>query len=78
MEQETINKIIKYKQALDTGNKVNSKELTETYNEVFGTSLAVTTCSSCVRKRISALYKMYINNKEQNDEENDKLHDNAE
>lgn len=71
MEATTIEKIKKYKNALDEGTAVNGKELTETYNEVFGTRLAPTTCSSCVRKRISMLYKAYTDaeNKKQNDKQ---------
>ena len=57
METQTIEKIRQYKDALDNGTKVNSKELTDTYNQVFGTRLSPTTCSTCVRKRIGALGK---------------------
>ena len=79
METQTITKIKQYKEALDKGMKVNTKELTETYNQVFGTRLSPTTCSSCVRKRIGALWKALAAEleNEKNDDENDRLHDDA-
>ena len=79
METQTIERIQRYKDALDKGLKVNSKELTETYNEVFGARLSPTTCSSCVRKRISALWKALAAEleNEKNDDDNDRLHDDA-
>ena len=79
METQTIENIRRYKEALDRGQKVNTKELTETYNEVFKTRLSPTTCSSCVRKRIGALWKALAAEleKEKNDDDNDKLHDDA-
>lgn len=79
METQTIERIRRYKEALDRGQKVNTKELTETYNEVFKTRLSPTTCSSCVRKRIGALWKALAAELEngKKDENNDKLHDDA-
>ena len=79
METQTIEKIRQYKEALDRGQKVNSKELTETYNEVFKTRLSPTTCSTCVRKRIGALWKALAAEleKEKNDDDNDRIHEDA-
>ena len=79
METQTIEKIRQYKDALDNGTKVNTKELTETYNQVFGTRLSPTTCSTCVRKRIGALWKALAAEleKEKNDDDNGELHEDA-
>ena len=79
METQTIEKIRQYKDALDNGTKVNSKELTDTYNQVFGTRLSPTTCSTCVRKRIGALWKALAAEleKEKNDDDNGELHEDA-
>lgn len=79
METQTIERIRRYKEALDRGQKVNTKEMTETYNQVFGSRLSPTTCSSCVRKRIGALWKALAAELEKgkNDDDNDKLHDDA-
>lgn len=79
MEKQTIERIQRYKDALDKGTKVNTKELTETYNQVFGTRLSPTTCSTCVKKRISALWKALAAEleKEKNDDDNGELHEDA-
>ena len=78
MENQTIEKIKRYKDALDRGEKVNGRELTDTYNEVFNTRLSPTTCSSCVRKRISALWnKLAAELENKKNDDDDKLHDNA-
>lgn len=79
METQTIERIRRYKDALDHGTKVNAKELTDTYNQVFGSRLSPTTCSSCVRRRIGALWKALAAELEQekNDDDNDRLHQDA-
>lgn len=79
METQTIERIRRYKDALDHGTKVNAKELTETYNQVFNARLSPTTCSSCVRRRIGALWKALAAELEQekNDDDNDRLHQDA-
>ena len=79
METQTIERIRRYKEALDKGTKVNAKELTETYNQVFKARLSPTTCSSCVRRRIGALWKALAAELEQekNDDDNDRLHQDA-
>lgn len=51
--------ILKYKQMLDGSKRVSGSqigELTSLYNRTFGTKLAPTNCSSCVRQRISKLH----------------------
>lgn len=59
MTEEQLSKISKFKRMLDEGKRISGsqvKELTDLYNAVFGTRLATTSCSSCVRQRIGRLY----------------------
>lgn len=59
MTEEQLSKINKFKRMLDEGKRISGsqvKELTDLYNAVFGTRLATTSCSSCVRQRIGRLY----------------------
>lgn len=49
--------IVQLKGILDRGRFANGRQVTELYNRVFGTRLPSTNCSSCIRKRISMLWK---------------------
>lgn len=55
ISSEDLERIKKYEQALNRGFIVQGAEVTATYNRVFETYLAPTSCSSCVRQRVSKL-----------------------
>ena len=66
MTEEQLSKINKFKQLLDGGKRIGSsqtRELTSLYNEVLGKRVSNTSCSSCIRRRISELYN-YVKNQE--------------
>ena len=47
MDDKIIERISEYKSLMDRGKKVSGRDVTQTYNEVFGRKLAVTNCSTC-------------------------------
>ena len=49
--------ITKFKEILDRGHYANGKQVTDCYNRVFSKKIASTNCSTCIKKRIGALYK---------------------
>ena len=59
MDDKTIERISEYKSLMDRGKKVSGRDVTQTYNEVFGRKLAVTNCSTCIKRRISELWNKY-------------------
>ena len=54
-EDKTL--ITKFKEILDRGHYANGKQVTDCYNRVFHKNIASTNCSTCIRKRIGAMYK---------------------
>lgn len=59
MDDKIIERISEYKSLMDRGKKVSGRDVTQTYNEVFGRKLAVTNCSTCIKRRISQLWNKY-------------------
>lgn len=59
MDDKIIERISEYKSLMDKGKKVSGRDVTQTYNEVFGRKLAVTNCSTCIKRRISELWHKY-------------------
>lgn len=47
----------KFQDILNRGRYADSRQVTDCYNRVFRTRLTPTNCSTCIRKRISQLYK---------------------
>ena len=69
MTEEHIKQIEEYKRLMDGGLRVNGGHVTELYNEVFGTRLASTNCSTCIKRRISLLYNELENERRKKDKE---------
>ena len=55
MSTETQKKIEGFRQILKSGYYADSRQVTETYNEVFHTRLTPTSCGTCIRQRMTAL-----------------------
>ena len=61
MDEEVIQKIIEFKSLMDRGKRVASSDVTNIYNIVFSPKkVSNTNCSTCIKRRISELYKYYI------------------
>ena len=61
MDEEVIQKIIEFKSLMDSGKRVASNDVTNIYNIVFiPKKVSNTNCSTCIKRRISELYKYYI------------------
>lgn len=61
MDEEVIQKIIEFKSLMDSGKRVASSDVTNIYNIVFAPKkVSNTNCSTCIKRRISELYKYYI------------------
>ena len=72
METELERKIEEYKRLMDGGKSVSGSAVTETYNEVFAPrKLAPTNCSTCVKRRITELYKHLLNERKKEQEQED-------
>jgi len=56
LDKETVERIKAFKEIMDRGRFANGKQVTDTYNLVFGTRLPSTNCASCIRKRIDTMY----------------------
>lgn len=56
LTKEDVEKIKGFQDILNRGKFASGRQVTEVYNRVFGTRLAVTNCSSCIRHRIGRLY----------------------
>lgn len=56
LDKETVERIKAFKAIMDKGRFANGKQVTDTYNLVFGTRLPSTNCASCIRKRIDTMY----------------------
>lgn len=50
----------KFKDILNRGHYANGRQVTECYNRVFSKKLSPTNCSTCIKKRISALYNQLL------------------
>ena len=59
LTDEQIDLILRMKQVIDKGHSFNSKQVTDLYNQVFNKRLSNTSCSTCIRRRISELYNYY-------------------
>lgn len=57
LDKETVERIKAFKEIMDRGRFANGKQVTDTYNLVFGTRLASTNCAGCIRKRIGTMYE---------------------
>lgn len=65
-------KIKEYKRLLDEGKRASGSAVTEVYNEVFAPrKLAPTNCSTCIKRRISELYKWLVSEEKKEDERKD-------
>ena len=72
---ETQKKIEGFRQILKSGYYADSKQVTETYNEVFNTRLTPTSCGTCIRQRMTALVAAldnFLKKLEEADEANNK------
>lgn len=52
---ETQKRIEGFRQILKSGYYADSRQVTDTYNEVFHTRLTPTSCGTCIRQRMTAL-----------------------
>lgn len=52
---DTQKRIEGFRSILKSGYYADSRQVTETYNEVFGTRLTPTSCGTCIRQRMTAL-----------------------
>ena len=52
---ETQKRIEGFRNILKSGYYADSRQVTETYNEVFNTRLTPTSCGTCIRQRMTAL-----------------------
>lgn len=69
MTNEQIEKIEQLSYARQRNMRVNAKEVTELYNQVTGKNAKTTTCSTCLRNRISEMeqvLKKYKENEQDN------------
>lgn len=55
ISSEDLELIRKFKAIRDKGYYCDGKQVTDLHNKIFGTRLAPTNCSSCIRQRINAL-----------------------
>ena len=65
LTNEDIQKIERFNEIMQHGYWVNGREVTDVYNRVMDKHLAPTSCSSCIRHRISELVKLMRRYKEQ-------------
>ena len=70
MTKEDVERIEGFQDILNRGKFASGKQVTEVYNRVFGTRLAVTNCSSCIRHRIGRLYSEVKKIKDKTSDEN--------
>ena len=52
-----IQKIEEFKSLMDRGLRVSGSDVTAVYNSVFSRKMAPTNCATCVKRRISELYR---------------------
>lgn len=57
IEETDFQKIETLENIMNRGYYAQPREVTDLYNKVFGTRLSITSCSSCLRHRISLLVK---------------------
>lgn len=60
--QENISKIIKWKEYVDNGHYGSSKDIVDTYNEVFDgikQKQPYTSCGSCLRRCVMTMFNAY-------------------
>lgn len=70
LTKEDVEMINGFQDILNRGKYASGKQVTEVYNRVFGTRLAVTNCSSCIRHRIGRLYSEVKKIKDKTSDEN--------
>ena len=64
MSEKLINRIQDLQDKLNKGMRISGREVTDVYNEVFGTRLPNTNCASCLKKRIGAVYNKMLKEKD--------------
>ena len=69
LTKEDVEMINGFQDILNRGKFASGKQVTEVYNRVFGTKLAPTNCSSCIRHRIGNLYSEVKKIKDKTSEE---------
>lgn len=69
LTKEDVEMINGFQDILNRGKFASGKQVTEVYNRVFGTKLAATNCSSCIRHRIGKLYSEVKKIKDKTSEE---------
>lgn len=57
MDNATKDRIRELKRLMDSGSRVSGGDVTALYNGVFSRRLAPTNCSTCVKRRITALWQ---------------------
>jgi hypothetical protein len=70
LTKEDVEMINGFQDILNRGKFASGRQVTEVYNRVFGTRLAVTNCSSCIRHRIGRLYSEVKKIKDKTSDEN--------
>ena len=70
LTKEDVEMIEGFQDILNRGKFASGKQVTEVYNRVFGTRLAVTNCSSCIRHRKGRLYSEVKKIKDKPSDEN--------
>lgn len=66
LTKEQIEKIKTFSYARQRNLRVNAREFTDFFNEVMGTNVRITTCSTCIRRRIQELENRLKQFEEQN------------
>ena len=56
LTKDDVEMIDRFQDIINRNKFASGKQVTEVYNRVFGTKLASTNCSSCIRHRIGKLY----------------------
>lgn len=69
LTQEDVEMVKGFQDILNRGKFASGKQVTDVYNRVFGTKLAPTNCSSCIRHRIGKLYSEIKKIKDKTSEE---------
>ena len=74
LTKDDVEMIDRFQDIINRNKFASGKQVTEVYNRVFGTKLASTNCSSCIRHRIGKLYsevkKIREKTKKEEDEQN--------
>lgn len=70
LNKEDVEMINGFQDILNRGKFASGKQVTEVYNRVFGTNIAPTNCSSCIRHRIGKMYAAVQKIKNETEEDN--------